>query len=273
MATDYTELYRRLAQEILKHDGKITDDARAFVARLTAKLQAEGWQLGPEAEAALADYLAGAQTAIRSAITGALTTAAGAGLAMKSARVAKLAEQAFSEQWPDGLTLSKRLWSWDRETRTGLTQVLRDAIRQGQSANRTIYAIQRRIERAAGGDKFKIVEQYRDDWATELWQSAQTIIHDPKAKAQWASTVKDIKRHIDQLAETGTRSAAERLFSQMLEAVKQGNGDLAARSVHWWIYDKQLFHLKRIARTEMATAAHRAVIDGTQDDETVIGYQ
>ncbi|WP_024296653.1 hypothetical protein [Methylomicrobium lacus] len=161
----------------------------------------------------------------------------------------------------------------DRETRDGLTQVLRDAIRQGKSANQTIYDMQRQIERAAGGEKFKIVEKYREDWVTELWQSAQTLIHDPKAKTQWAATVADIKKHIDQLEVAGTRRAAERLFDKMREAVKQGNADMAAKAVHWWIYDKQLYHLKRIARTEMATAGHRAVIDDTQNNDGIIGYQ
>jgi hypothetical protein len=269
--TDYPELYRRLAQEILKQDGKFNGDARAFVARLIAKLQAEGWQIGPEAEQELSTFLAESQAAIRPALETAIATLSTGTL--QSAAIAAAAEAAFNERWPDGLTLSKRLWNWDRETRTGLEKVLRDAIRHGNSANQTIYDMQRAIERAASGEKFKIVERYREDWVTELWQSAQTIIHDPKAKAQWASTVKDIKRHIDQLQTTGTRRAAERLFEQMREAVKTGNGDLAAKAVHWWIYDKQLYNLKRIARTEMATAGHRAVIDDTQDNEQIIGYQ
>jgi hypothetical protein len=269
--TDYPELYRRLAQEILKQDGRLAGDAQAFVARLVAKLQAEGWQIGPEAEQELSAYLTGAQAAIRPAIETAIATMAAGTLT--SAAISAAAEAAFIERWPDGLTLSKRLWNWDRETRDGLTQVLRDAIRQGRSANQTIYDMQRLIERAAAGEKFKIVERYREDWVTELWQSAQTLIHDPKAKKQWAATVADIRRHIEQLEVAGTRRAAERLFDQMREAVKAGNGDLAAKAVQWWIYDKQLFHLKRIARTEMATAGHRAVIDDTQDNAQIIGYQ
>lgn len=269
--TDYPELYRRLAQAILEQDGQLDEEAKAFAARLVAKLQAEGWQIGPEAEKELSDFLSDAQAAIRPAIETAIATMATGTLS--SAAMASALDAAFNERWPDGLTLSKRLWNWDRETRSGLTQVLRDAIRQGQSANRTIYDMQRAIERAAGGKKFAVVEKYREDWVTELWQSAQTVIKDPGAKKQWISTVNDIKKHIDQLEVAGTRRAAERLFDQMRKAVQAGNGDLAARAVHWWIYDKQLFHLKRIARTEMATAGHRAVIDDTQDNEDIIGYQ
>jgi hypothetical protein len=269
--TDYPELYRRLAEEIVKHDGKLDGDAKAFVASLVAKLQSEGWQISPEAEQELSAYLSNAQTTIRTGIETAIGTMATGTLT--SAAISSAAEAAFNERWPDGLTLSKRLWNWDRETRDGLTKVLRDAIRQGKSANQTIYAMQRLIERAAAGEKFKIVERYREDWVTELWQSAQTLIHDPKAKKQWAATVADIRRHIEQLEVAGTRRAAERLFDQMREAVNTGNGDLAARAVNWWIYDKQLFHLKRIARTEMATAGHRAVIDDTQDNAQIIGYQ
>lgn len=268
---DYPELYRRLAQAILEQDGQLDEEAKAFAARLVAKLRAEGWQIGPEAEQELSDFLSDAQVAIRPAIETAIATMATGTLS--SAAISAAAEAAFTAQWPDGLTLSKRLWNWDRETRSGLTQVLRDAIRQGQSANRTIYDMQRAIERAAGGKKFAVVEKYREDWVTELWQSAQTVIKDPGAKKQWISTVNDIKKHIDQLEVAGTRRAAERLFDQMRKAVQAGSGDLAARAVHWWIYDKQLFHLKRIARTEMATAGHRAVIDDTQDNEDIIGYQ
>jgi hypothetical protein len=71
----------------------------------------------------------------------------------------------------------------------------------------------------------------------------------------------------------GSRSAAERVLSQLQEAVLKGSEELADSAAKWWLYDKQLYHLKRIARTERSTALHRAVIAGSEDDETIIGYQ
>lgn len=270
---DYVELWRRVAAEIVRQDGRLGESAAAFVAQVVNALRASGWRIDDDAERIVADYLGQQRAAMRESIARALVVASDARLDLTSREVARMTEEAFNRRWPDGLTLSRRLWNWNRETRKGLTEVLRQAIAQGKSANDTIYSMQRRIERAASGEKFRIVERYREDWVTELWESAQTVIHNPKAQKQWQKTMQDVRAHIDQLQESGTRSAAQRVFSQMRQAVNKGNGDLASEAVNWWIYDKQLFHLKRIARTEMATASHRAVIDGTLENPAIIGYQ
>lgn len=272
--TDYPELYRQLAREILKHEGKIEGDAKQFVAKLAEQLRNEGWTLTPDIETHLTEYLAAMQGAIRTGIETAVGVASAAmpGLP-RSQAAAKLAEQAFNERWPDGLKLSDRLWNFNETARKGLTDVLRQAAKTGEATTKTVYTMQRTIERAAGGQRFKIVEQYADDWVTELHEAATQMIHDPAAKELWQATLADVRERIDNLKVTGSRRAAERVFDQIQQAVAKGREELADKAVKWWLYDKQLYGLKRIARTEMATAMHRAVIAGTEADDTIIGYQ
>lgn len=272
--TDYPDLYKRLAQEILKHEGKIAGDAQAFVTQLAAQLQASGQQVTPEIQAELTSYLTAMQAAINTGIVNAATIAAATmPVNLQSATVAKLAEQAYSEQWPDGLKLSDRLWNWQGNVKAGLTKTLQSGIKQGAGVNKIVYDMQRTIERANAGQRFKIIENHQDDWVKELHKSATELIHDPSAKAAWEATVADVEERIMGLKENGSKAAAERVFSQIRLAVTKGNELLADKAVKWWLYDKQLYHLKRIARTEMATAMHRAVIASVEGDDSIIGFQ
>ena len=272
--TDYPELYKRLAQEILKRDGRITADTGAFIKQFLTQLQSEGWQLSGDAETALNSHLSGINNVIKEAIGSAVAVASGLPLtaeSLQSETVLKLAEQAFVESWPDGLTLSDRIWRWQKETLTGVQQQLQAGIRQGKATGAVIYDMQRAIER--GGDRFKIVSQHTDDWVKELHESAVALIHDPEARAAWKVVVGEAEERISMLKTTGSRSAAERVLDQIKQAVAKGSEDLVDKAVKWWVYDKQLYNLKRIARTEIATAAHRAVIASVEGDESIIGFQ
>jgi hypothetical protein len=270
--TDYPELYKRLAQEILKRDGQITADTGAFIKQFLTQLQAEGWQLSGAAETALNSHLSGINNVIKESIVGAISIATGRiNSPLQSETVLKLAEQAFVQSWPDGLTLSDRLWRWQADTRNGVQQQLQAGIRQGKATSAVMYDMQRAIER--GGDRFKIVTQHTDDWVKELHESAVGLIHDPNARADWNKVVGEAEERISMLKTTGSRSAAERVLDQIKQAVNKGSEELVDKAVKWWVYDKQLYNLKRIARTEMATAAHQAVIASVEGDESIIGFQ
>lgn len=280
--TDYEALYQRLWQAIAANDKALQADMQAFVRQFLLRLRSEGWTLSGDAEAVLNNYLTGIEASLKSAIASAVAigsslpvipSGAQAAATLRSETVLAAASQAFSERWPDGLTLSKRLWNWQDSTRVGIQDVLKQGIRQGESTGKTLYAMQRAIERANGGQRFKIVEHHIDDWVTELHQSALALIHDPAARAQWRETLDDVRAHIDGLKTTGSRHAAERVLSQIKTAVEKGREDLLDNAVKWWTYDKQLYNLKRIARTEMATAAHRAVIASAISDPDIIGFQ
>lgn len=269
---DVEALFRALARAILAQDGRIDGDTRAFVRRFLATYSPAASQPPPDAEALLTDWLDSVESSLRGGIEQAIGIGAQAGV-LTDAAVAAQAAEAWSRTWEDGKNLSQRLWRFNAETRAGITRALQDGIRQMQGVGQTLYALQRAIEGAHGGERFTIIERQADDWVGELYHSAQTLIHDPEAKQQWAKAVAEARQHIESLKTTGTRHAAERVLDQIRKAVAKGNADLVDNAVKWWVYDKQLYHLKRISRTEMATAGHNAIIASTAQDGNIIGYQ
>jgi hypothetical protein len=265
---DYEELYRRLWRAVIEREGKISDGTEIFIQSFLAQLKNEGYQFGPGAEAELAAYLGGIDDWIRAGIGSAITTMAGARLADEA--LAKLTEAAFVRRWPDGLSLSQRLWRFSADTRQGLTGVLQAGARSGRAVNAVVYVLQRAIE--AKGARFEIAHQELEDWTTLLAEAGKTLIKNPETRRSWDFTVSEVRRHLDKLSDQGTRHAAETAFQAIRKAVADGNAELIDGAVKWWMYDKQLFFLKRIARTEMADAGHNAVIDASLDDADVVGY-
>jgi hypothetical protein len=272
---DYEALFARLAQAIIDNDGKLDGDNQAFISRLLDKLKAEGYVLQGDAQSVLTDYLDGINGSIKTAIADAATIAAGGTLiagALQSQAALAAAERAFTARWPDGLTLSKRLWQWRTDTRLSVTQTLQAGVRHGSAVNKVIYDMQRAIERSTG-ERFAVVSSNKAKWVDALAQAGKLLIADPAAKKQWADVVAKAEATIDQLAVGSTRRDAEQLLGQIRLATEKGRVGLIDKAVRWKIYGKQLYNLKRIARTEMATAAHQGVIASTEDDDAIIGYQ
>ena len=252
-------------------EAQFETDSAQFAAALTTLLKANGYTLTADTEDTMSKYFDSIKTALGIGITKAAAT--GAQQSMQSQTVLKLAEDSFKQTWPDGLNLSDRLWKWDKATRDGVSQVLQDGIRTGKGVDKVVMEMQLAIERAAGGERFKIVTEHVDDWVKELYEAGSALIHDPSAKAEWDAVVANAREIIDGLKTTGSRAAAERVFNQLTKAVGKGNEAAMDAAVKWWTYDKQLYNLKRIARTEMANAGHRAVIESTINVPSVIGYK
>jgi hypothetical protein len=273
---DYEALYKKLAQAVVKAEGKIGDDTAVFVARFVAQLRAQGYQLDGAADSSLTGYLADMETTLKSAITEAVVIGSGLALTAENIRskaVMGMMTDAFAERWPDGLTLSDRLWRWTNAARDGVEKQLAQGVALNKANGSIVYDMQRAIERANAGQRFKIVSDSLDNWVEELHHNALSMIHSPDMKKEWQGIIDDVAAHIESLSRTGTRTAAEQLLKQIKKAVEAGDEALVDAAVKWWTYDKQLYDLKRIVRTEMATAAHRAVIASSVDDPTVIGYQ
>lgn len=269
--TDYPALYRQLAREIIALEDQIKGDTAQFTQALVAQLRKSGYVLSIDAEDAMNKYIDAMKAAIGLGINQAAAT--GAQQSLQAPAVLKLAEESFKQTWPDGLTLSDRLWNWDNATRDGVAKVLQDGIATGRGVDSLVTDMQRAIEQTSGGQRFKIVTAHIDDWVKELYDAGTDLIHNPETKAEWDATVANAREIIDGLKSTGSRAAAERVFDQLTKAVTAGKEAAMDKAVKWWTYDKQLYNLKRIARTEMANAGHRAVIDGSLDDPHIIGYQ
>ena len=285
---DYPELYKQLNQEIINADGKIGTDTKSFVEKFIASLPADKSQLDDATKQQLTDYLTAMQSVVSDGIVTATALALGEPISsrMQSKAVLQLVEQAFNERWEDGLTLSKRLWQHNKITSDGIEKVLSSGAKTGKSVSSIMYEMQRVIEGGVqtyglngsqtsglNSRRFEIISRNRNQWTAQLVDAAKQLIHNPQAKKHWKTTVKEAERYIDKLATTGTRHASLQLLNEMKRAVDRSRLDLVDKSLNWWLYDKQLYSLKRIARTEMATATHRAVISDTVDNPSVIGYQ
>lgn len=268
MESDYDQLHASLWALVAAMDGRIERTAQAVVDKLIASLKAEGYEAGPETRAALTAYLESTDATLLTAIRSAIPL--GSPAPMGDAVISRLATQAFEERWPDGLRLSDRLWKFKTGTERGFFGVLQEGARTGRSTGGLVYDLQRQIE--ARGARFDLAQTELEDWATLLADAGRAAIHNPSARESWYRTVAQVREHLNKLSDTGTRQAAEVAFKRIRTAVAGGQEALINEAVQWWMYDKQLSFLKRIARTEMATAQHRAVIASAIDDPDIIGF-
>lgn len=270
---NYESLYKRLWQEVLAAEGRLEDGAEAFLKRFMEQLRASGMEITPGVEEALTRWFTAVDGEMHRSVAEAIKPVAavyGMPTAMASGFVAEMAKQAFEEEWPDGLSLSKRLWRWTDETRRGVSKVLKHSVRAGQSVNSVIYAMQREIEK--NGFDFHIVSNDSARWLERLAEAARAAIKTPSARSRWESELRKAWRTAERFAATGTRHAAMQAVNELQQAVNSGMDDLIDDAMRWYVYDRQLYNLKRIARTEMATACHRGIIKASEWDDDVIGY-
>lgn len=266
---DIHQLHADLARAILAADQQATEDAKAFLDGFIANLPAD-FKLTPEVELDLEGYITRSTDLIRAGITEAIGIGGVVG-SMSDELTKRLAEDAFARTWEDGKNLSSRIWGWRRDAIKGTEDVLQAGIRQQRSVNSIVYDMQRAIEESR--DRFAVVANYEAGWVDQLAETGLNLIHNPGANRLWLKRVGETALHIEGLKETGTKWAAERVFREIRRAVKTGNTELVADALNWWLYNQQLYKLKRIVRTEMANACHNAIIASTEADEDIIGYQ
>jgi hypothetical protein len=267
---NYEDLQRELWREVLRHDKLAAKNAEAVFNSLMARLQKNGYRFDDESKQILADYY----DSVTAFLQNGIKTAAAVSTAnsMQSPVVLQAMKNAFNERWDDGSILSQRLWQHQRITAKNIESVLTNGIKQAKSNGALLYEIQYAVE-SQSGNKFDIISNNSNKWTTELKKSAQYLINNPDDKAAYDAIVKRTQKYIDKLAVTGTKNASQQLLNQIKNAVEKGNTAAVDNALKWWIYDKQLYNIKRISRTEMANAGHKAVIDTTIEDDTIIGYQ
>jgi hypothetical protein len=271
--TDWDALHRALWRAVREHSARLDASAAEYARAIVDAVRRGGYALGPEAEQALSQYVAGGETAIRAGIAAAVTPVAGTlGAGLRSDFIARATAEAYARRWPDGLTLSRRVWQWDAATRRGVSEALSIGVQAGRASGAVVMDLQRAIE-AAAGQRFQLAQTYVEDWAVRLARAGQRGVREPMGMSLWAKAVAEARAHVDGLVDGGTRRQAEQALKAITAAVTKGRQDLAERSLTWWLYDRQLYGLKRIVRTEMATAHHRAVIAASSEDADVLGYR
>lgn len=272
---DYEQLHGLLWEAISEAETEITAQALEFAKAFTAQLKLDKYVLTEEDKANLRVYITSQYQIVRQAVEAAIRPtikASGASANMVDALTRQAADVAFQRRWPDGLDLSKRLWTWGNDTEQGIFEQLRKGIKASEGASKLMYDLQFLLEQ----DKkaFEIVADDFPKWIDDVERWAREATISPEARREWIHrVVPEIEKKASKMAENGTKRAVEQFITEMKKAVDQGRVDLIDRSVKWWVYEKQLYDLKRITRTELSTAQHNAVIDTTQDDADIIGYQ
>lgn len=277
MAIDWDALHAGLWQAVVAQTEVLAQSTAGYTAAIIESLRASGWELDAESEQRVTDLLAATDEILREGIERAVAPIVAAvhpgarAAQMRSEWMARQVAEAYDRRWPDGLDLSQRVWRWQDETRRGVSEVLAAGVRTGAATGRVQMDIQRAIE-AQAGERFAITTAQTRDWASDLYDAARASIRSPGGVDYWDKTVKRAISHIEGLKDGGTRRQAQHALAQMRKAVAAGRMDLLEKQMHWWIYDRQQYAIRRVVRTEMATASHRAVIGSTIEDDLIVGY-
>jgi len=266
---DYQEMQRQLWEEIKLSDKRLEKRTSAFFDDFMARMQVNGYTFDNAAKSALSSFYTGITQFLEVGISTAVSVSVNE--PMQSTFVLNAMKEAFAERWDDGSILSDRLWQYEKITAKEIETTIRNSIAMGKSNSKLLYDIQFAIESNAG-NQFEVISNNSNKWTRELKDSAKFLITNPKSKADFDLIVKQTQKYIDKLAVTGTKNYSQQYLNKIKESVKNGNQAAVDNALKWWVYDKQLYNTKRIARTEMANAGHNAVINTTLDDGLIIGY-
>jgi len=271
----WEELRKRFLRELLHYERRLERGVRQFAREFLARLKAEGYRLTPPLENRLKNYVQEHRKSLEELIR----ASAGEALLfrrisreMRDEMAARLAREVFEYRYPDGLKLSERIWWWSERMAEGVRRTLADGLRFSRSVDRVVYDMQYAIEAAARRRFLQVTTEQLPKWVEDLWDAGRLVIRDPRARDIWRRVIERVERYVAEFDRSGTYHASRRLVRAIEKAVVSGREALIARAVNHWLYDRQLFFLRRIARTEAANAFHLAQIRATEDDPEVIGY-
>jgi polyhydroxyalkanoate synthesis regulator protein len=184
----------------------------------------------------------------------------------------KLLDRLFNFLYPDGLNLSQRLWKRKEEAKVEFFQVLKQQLSLKRSAVKAAYGIQYRMEKKLG-QKFVGLTKEEIKLIEKLRKSAKSMIKGETSKKKWDSILRQYERYIKQRKETGVLHAHRTLLRELTRAVEKASEESVDEAVHWYMYEKQLYNLKRITRTETARILNTAVVESYKDNPFVIGFK
>jgi hypothetical protein len=191
--------------------------------------------------------------------------------------VSKVAEEIINLRYPDGLNLSERVWNWKKELRKGLKRTLLNQVKLRSSAQKIAYELQYTIEQLEKG-KFTVTmaQEQLPKLVKELHRTARLSIANGGDLKEWRKLAKKAEKYINRLTDNiqyGLKPAYKKLIDDLTEAIKKRSEKAVDEAVKWWVYDKQQYRLKVIARTEMSNAYYLSIIKSTEKNPLVVGYR
>ncbi len=277
---DWESLYKVFLQYLQEHLDELEKDTEKFTEDFIKQLKENNYQITPELERQIDEYAKSMTETLQNSINfiaESVYTAAVSGKKTKTLPkdefVKQIAKEVFERKYPDGLSLSERIWDWERELKEGLKKTVAKGIRQGIGTKKLVYDMQYKIERLTRTEFANVLVEETPKWLRELENSARAYIKNEDMRKEWERTVKKVEKYLKKLSRRGTYTASKTTFEKILKAVEEGTTKLIDKAVKWWTYDKQLYRLKAIAQTENANAYHLSQIQATEGDPDIIGYQ
>lgn len=271
----WEEIRKEFLKELLKHEERLEKNVREFSKKFLERLKEQGYQITPELEAKLSEFVQKEAERLHGLLTKVAKAVAvhKVGKKMRDEFIAKVVKEVFERRWADGRNLSERIWVITDEVREGMKRALREGIKQARAAQHIAYEMQYEVERLRGERFLHFSTDRIPKWLDDLWETGRKAARDPFARKTWEKVMEKVEGYVEKLSRTGSYYETRKLLNGIRNAVEQGMDELIGRAVNQWLYDRQLYYLKRVARTEAANAFRLAQIKATEDDPDVIGYQ
>ena len=173
----------------------------------------------------------------------------------------------------DGLDISDRVWRVNDLTKKGLNKVVANRIRFGKAVDSSMYSMQYWVEEQAKTRFAHYSQTKAPGWLKDLKGAGRVMIENPNGRKYWNQVLDQVEGYVARRARNGTHYAGKQLIREVKKAVATGKGEMIDKAVRYWLYDRQKYFLKRIVRTEAATAFHVSQIQATENDPALIGYQ
>lgn len=267
---DWEALRNILLQFLEDYLSEADKDFDKFYEKLTQKLKNNGFVIDDEIEQFIEEFSVKHIKHLKEIIS--YTVSAITSKSLSDPTVKEIVKAVFEYRYPDGLTLSQRLWDWAADMKFDLKEKLKLAILKGSSANNIIYELQYLIEHSYNTNFAISIKEKMPNWIEHLKEAfyrGAKLQDKEKAK----SMIDKVEKYIEKLSRQGTYTSAKHLLNNIKRAIELGKEELIDRSIRYHIYQKQLMRLKTIARTEIANAYHQTQIVLTEEDKDIIGYR
>ena len=279
------EARRELLKKLLLTEEEAEKLAEEIVKKIQKKLKPDLSNLDQLIDEYLEDYanslsdklFSSVKKAAEIGIVGELSSLLTSPEEQKESLTSKVAEEIINFKYPDGLKLSERVWNWKEEMKQGLKRTLINQVKIRDSAQKIAYELQYTLERIEKG-KFTqtLAEEQLPKFVKKLKATALLSAANGGDLTEWQKVVKQAEKYIEKLTDNiqyGMKPAYKKLIKDLTEAIKARSEEAINEAVKWWLYDKQLYRFKVIARTEMSDAYHRSVIESTKNNPLIVGYR
>lgn len=262
-------LLRNLVLQYLEENlSRLKEDQEKVIQEILQRLKENGYELTPDIEDYVKEVISQNVNLIKALIArSAFLATRHLGIPQKTQEVLKEIED---YEYPDGLNLSKRLWKRERELKRLFKSVLFKSLRDRESAKKIAYEFQYKAER----EPFEpLTKEELPELIKKLEDTALRAITDRETRGEWQKIIRRYKSYVEQRSKLGTYYAHKKLLNDLTQAVENLSEKMVKDAIKWWAYDKQLYYLNRIARTEVSNVIHLSILKETEKDPYIVGYR